>query len=471
MRSLRWALWACLVVAGCSRSHPEAGGDSSTHWLRRCGADDQCGGLSCVCGVCSTECSASSECAGLGSNAVCAPSAISACVTGAGSAPRLCDQTCEQDQDCGGAGLRCVEQRCRREASSSAEDAATSSEAAVPSSSANDGGGTRPLDGAPAETDAAGGATSDGGVTDAGLALNALALQCPAQRARSSGDLCTEVTGFAWSGVACEQITCGCLGEDCAAIAPTRAECEAMFAACQPTSMCSGLPWYRCNDYCPAHWVLQGGGRSFGECQGDCSFELALSPAIVLDVGGCTQLNADLTIKNTDGTQRVVNMELTDAAWKQAALLSLALEGANIAPVTGCPDCVDQGEAHFSRLAPNSATGVETFRYEYNRSPEGLRPLDSFIQRLINQARECRGDLLAHCGSYSAQPTPRCGPGLPIANTSCECGVPFEQLSTLKGTSCSASCGSCQVAGSTCGATCIQPCAGGEPVWDPYCTE
>ncbi|HEX6242398.1 MAG TPA: hypothetical protein VFZ61_15910 [Polyangiales bacterium] len=458
------AVSACLWIASCSRSHSEAG-DSSTHWLRRCGSDYQCGGLSCVCGVCSTECSATNQCAGLGSAAVCAMAPAAECGVGAASVPRLCDQTCASDQDCGG-GASCVDQRCRRQLTSSEPDA--SSAAPVES----DAGSMGTSDGEVLASEA-GPTTRDGAVPDAGRAQNTLSFLCPPQRAESSGDSCVQIDGYAWNGAACEPIVCGCVGEDCASVAATRSDCEAKFASCQPSTMCSGLPWYACADNCPAHWVLHGGGRSFGECSGDCSFQLVFDPVIVLDAGSCLRMTANLTIWNTDdAAQRVVNIELTDAAWEEAARLSFALEATDLVPIppcTGPPCIVDRGQAWFERLSNGTP---ERFSYEFGAAPEGLRPLDAFIQRLIDQARTCRGDLLARCGSDGPQAGPFCGSGRPVgAIAGCSCFPSVEQLKSWNGTACGNGCGSC-AASSTCSATCIQPCAWGDtPVWETSCTE
>jgi hypothetical protein len=444
----RWALVAGLwcALASCSRTHSELG-DSSTHWLKRCGSDDQCGSLSCLCGVCSTECGESRECRGLGAGAVCVAGAKSECGP-AVAAPRVCDATCQRDDDCG-SGLACVEARCRPAAVEPVpvSDAGSSSGSDAGESSMPDASGTQPP-----------------------VSPGPLASACAPQHAASNGTLCGRSVGFTWNGEGCEEIVCGCAGDDCAAIQPTRAACEAAFASCRPTSVCSGLPWYQCFDHCPSRWLLQGGGRSFGECGGECSFELRFNP-IAPAMGSCTEMAADLTIFNVDDrSQRVVNMVLTHEAWQQAALLSLALEGAMFEPVTACPDCAtDTGQSWVTR-----SSGSDSQRYSYTRAvpPPGLQAYDRLIQQLIDQALECRGQLLHRCGSYSVEPRPRCGPGQLIADTVCECPVPSAQLSTLSGTPCSASCASCNPpGGGTCSAYCMQPCAGGEPAWSVSCTQ
>lgn len=106
--------WLALVLASCSRTHGSQLGDSSTHWLRQCAADAECGGLSCECGVCSKGCGASNECGAFGASATCVAGAAASC---GGSAPtRICDAMCERDADCPGSAASCVAGsiRCRR---------------------------------------------------------------------------------------------------------------------------------------------------------------------------------------------------------------------------------------------------------------------------------------------------------------------------------------------------------------------
>ncbi len=86
-----------------------------THFLVRCSATAECGSaLSCLCGVCTLACNASSECVGL-SVAKCStipPS--SAC--GDAAALLVCDVRCATDADCAAlsTGHRCSNGVCRR---------------------------------------------------------------------------------------------------------------------------------------------------------------------------------------------------------------------------------------------------------------------------------------------------------------------------------------------------------------------
>jgi hypothetical protein len=106
-------------------------------------------------------------------------------------------------------------------------------------------------------------------------------------------------------------------------------------------------------------------------------------------------MTADLTIRSTDGSQRVINMVLTDAAWQQAARLSLALEGAGFV-FSYCTDCpAPTGLAWLDYAA-------QGYRYDYQRPPPGMQAFDRFIRQLIEQGRECQGALLQRC-----QPAPQ----------------------------------------------------------------
>lgn len=96
-----------LLVAGCIESAPPPGSgrvDSESHWLAPCADDAECGGLACLCGVCTRACDAAAPCGGEArcvdfGGAVCAP--VPACAAG-----------CEGDGDCPDA-LRCIGGACQ----------------------------------------------------------------------------------------------------------------------------------------------------------------------------------------------------------------------------------------------------------------------------------------------------------------------------------------------------------------------
>lgn len=78
-----------LLQLGCGgRTQTSQGPDTSTHWLSSCEEDDDCGSLSCVCGVCTRKCDDTVACSGLGESAVCAE--VSECNGG-----QVCATTCD----------------------------------------------------------------------------------------------------------------------------------------------------------------------------------------------------------------------------------------------------------------------------------------------------------------------------------------------------------------------------------------
>jgi hypothetical protein len=114
------AYLAALGGASCGRAEsPQL--DSETHWLTTCDSDQECGAGRCECGVCTTPCVSSADCAGLGVAGVeCVPlsgaCASLASATGESSEGAACLVSCTDDGGCSGlgAGARCESQRCER---------------------------------------------------------------------------------------------------------------------------------------------------------------------------------------------------------------------------------------------------------------------------------------------------------------------------------------------------------------------
>lgn len=104
----------CSSISACDRPQ-EISPDSESHFLQRC--NDQCdGGLTCLCGVCTKACSATTECAALSPAATCGPGmtvAGNACQ--ASPAAQVCDVGCNGDDACAGlgAGYTCQLGLCR----------------------------------------------------------------------------------------------------------------------------------------------------------------------------------------------------------------------------------------------------------------------------------------------------------------------------------------------------------------------
>lgn len=117
-RSPASAFRATLAIALALGIYPSCGGvsgggtDSNTHWLASCDTDNQCGGLACICGMCTSRCSSSEGCSPLSSKALCKVGARPAC----GAAP-ICVAACQSDDDCPRAMLVCVEGQCLPNAS------------------------------------------------------------------------------------------------------------------------------------------------------------------------------------------------------------------------------------------------------------------------------------------------------------------------------------------------------------------
>ncbi|MBN2195833.1 MAG: hypothetical protein JW751_23655 [Polyangiaceae bacterium] len=100
------ALLAC-IVTGCEPSTgPRT--DSQTNWYRVCESDAQCGGLSCVCGVCTRICDADVACSDFSGATCVAADEVGAIALCSGRSPQCdglcltrCDaETCSGDQTC-----------------------------------------------------------------------------------------------------------------------------------------------------------------------------------------------------------------------------------------------------------------------------------------------------------------------------------------------------------------------------------
>jgi hypothetical protein len=166
-RTVAWSL-ALLSLAACTSNEPPAP-QSQTHWLAKCEVDDDCGGLSCICGSCAARCAAGDRCSVEGLQTECQAStsaAVSALCDGRATTS-VCLVPCD-----GGCrfGERCVGNACVPDASASGHsvDAATGD-----SGASNVSGGTGGVVAPPAldaSTVDGGGAPADAGgaLTDAG---------------------------------------------------------------------------------------------------------------------------------------------------------------------------------------------------------------------------------------------------------------------------------------------------------------
>jgi glucuronoarabinoxylan endo-1,4-beta-xylanase len=109
--SILGVLFTFVVAPACGPGEGPKTTDSQTNWLKSCEIDAQCGGLTCVCGVCTSRCGSDAECADLeGSECVGAadPGAVAQC-GGTNPISGLCLPRC--GVECG-EGLMCVAGAC-----------------------------------------------------------------------------------------------------------------------------------------------------------------------------------------------------------------------------------------------------------------------------------------------------------------------------------------------------------------------
>ena len=107
--------WLLAAGVGLAISCGPEGGprtDSQTNWYRVCGSNADCGGLACLCGICTRSCENDAGCDGLG-EASCVQDSIAVAVCGGRTPPSagLCLSTCD-DSDCP-LGQSCVAGACR----------------------------------------------------------------------------------------------------------------------------------------------------------------------------------------------------------------------------------------------------------------------------------------------------------------------------------------------------------------------
>jgi hypothetical protein len=204
MRWPRFALSVAAVVVGFVACAGGSSADGSTSWLSSCTKDAECQrGLSCICGVCTKPCAASSACSTLDVDAVCAPA-------------RDAFASCSSDGDTN----VCI----RRSTNISAPDATTGTPGAV----VHDGG----LDGAAGKTstgssgaDAAAAPQEDAAVDDGGCDGNCRGDACNNDLDCTDGTFCNGM----------ERCVAGPSGKTCIGGAPI-----ADGTACGESDICRG---------------------------------------------------------------------------------------------------------------------------------------------------------------------------------------------------------------------------------------
>lgn len=84
---------------------------------------------------------------------------------------------------------------------------------------------------------------------------------CAPMDAVETGDLCHDTLGYKWNGTSCEPLLCGCEGEDCDDLYPTKSGCLSQRApACLPAPACLELGYEECLEEAGCQVVLYGGG-------------------------------------------------------------------------------------------------------------------------------------------------------------------------------------------------------------------
>jgi hypothetical protein len=141
---------------------------------------------------------------------------------------------------------------------------------------------------------------------------------------------------------------------------------------------------------------LSGGGRSFAECKGECTFELSLSSVITLGDSACVSYGATLRVSDERGQLLyVANGDLSDAAWDRAAIIGSKLRVADLQDRYGCPDC-GAGRAAWLQTASAEADPRQ-HTYPFGSPPAPLSAADRLLQSLIEQLRSCQGADLLSC--------------------------------------------------------------------------
>jgi len=186
------AVMAVLGSVQCGNTEDTSG--TETHWLAVCSADSDCGGLHCLCGVCTEDCANDDACQKFEDTAVCAEASATEFAGECEAEPTLCVRASDVTPGSGGG-----------------------------STGGNGGSG------------GIGGSGDDGSSTGvAGAAGAATAAACEPQDARGVGTgTCERDLGSRWTGEACEPLyACDCEGADCDEISETYDECAQEHAGC-----------------------------------------------------------------------------------------------------------------------------------------------------------------------------------------------------------------------------------------------
>jgi hypothetical protein len=112
-------LCALTLACACRGEAPQPTTGSETHFLSWCSSAESCGaGLDCVCGVCTSVCTDASSCTGLAGTASCVVPSLRPVEQTCAGAPQAasCDVVCSASSDCAALGTahRCDRGFCRK---------------------------------------------------------------------------------------------------------------------------------------------------------------------------------------------------------------------------------------------------------------------------------------------------------------------------------------------------------------------
>lgn len=118
-------------------------------------------------------------------------------------------------------------------------------------------------------------------------------------------------------------------------------------------------------------YFISGGGKSFGLCTGECSFELTTH---INDSGNCA--TASLDVSGSEGVTRTNQGELTAQGTALVSGLAVELSGVSLEESYGCPDCADGGAGRLTLTRDGTAFATV---YDFGAPPEILEKADDFI--------------------------------------------------------------------------------------------
>lgn len=144
--------------------------------------------------------------------------------------------------------------------------------------------------------------------------------------------------------------------------------------------------------------VLVGASKAFGECQGDCRFELTLSKGTRCD-------RADLVISayGVGDPSRTNHGVLTPVGHAAIRERVAELGDSLLQETYGCPDCADGGASGVTVMRGDQTTAT---LYEYGNPPPVLAPLDELAQAIIYALQTCQSNNVVDvldCSSPEAQ--------------------------------------------------------------------